>query len=445
MKSSIESVNMDDGNIQKYQIINDFNWNDLKHKETKFDKKVMGKMVNLYRLNIIPKNPSAFGTLIFYHLGNIVENLELSNETNAGLIYDRNILLNYYFQKSAYEKKVIEKGGKLVFDDLNLQRIYNELLKNDVVATISGTAKDIFFMPLCENIGYPSHIEGYNIVCNSHFFLMEKSDIDSSYDLIGTPHSLSLFDGKILFPPVNHRNALLINENDEAEIRMFGLNELVVEISGYKFKNDKNSKFYSRPGTRVTPKADKIDYIIVNDKLVAINKGGGTRIPMAGFVIQSDVEISIISTDVFYLSDKYYKFGFQVGPALMKDGEMATEMDFPFYDGTGTPYPSTVFPMDFNCSRAARIGLGEKNKKPILIWAEGSGKMGHIKGKESCGVSLSEFAQFAKSLGISNLINLDGGGSAQIIYKGKKSLKIADRLDDKITEDERPVPDVIVI
>ena len=37
------------------------------------------------------------------------------------------------------------------------------------------------------------------------------------------------------------------------------------------------------------------------------------------------------------------------------------------------------------------------------------------------------------------MINLDGGGSAQILYKNKRMLKIADRKNDKFSEAERPI------
>lgn len=446
MESIIETVYLNDGNIQKYQIIEGFDWNNLNYKETTFDKKVMRKMVNLYRLNIIPKNPMEFGILIFYHLGDEIGDLKLSQSTEVGQIFDQNILLNYYFEKNNMEGKIKEVDGKIIFEDKNLQRIFDVLLDNGLVDIVRGLNSKLMFMPMCKNIGYPSLIKGYDLVCNAHFFLMEKSDLDSAYDLLGTAHSLALFKHEIISPPLNHRNAILVKNDNSIELRVLEVGELgVVFDNNTVFRHQKNAKFYTRPENRITPKINGFDYIIVNNKIVAINEGGKSRIPMAGFVIQSDIKVDVNKTTVKYICDDCYKFGIQVGPALMKNGVMATTLDCPFYDGKGTPYPSTVYPMDFNNSRAARIGLGEKDNKPVLIWAEGSGKMGYIKGEKSCGASLSEFAKFVNSKGITNLINLDGGGSSQIIFRGERYLKIADRLDDTVTEDERPVPSVIVI
>lgn len=446
MENNIETVQLTDGNIQKYQIVSGFKWNDLNYRETVFDKRVMNKMVNLYRLNIIPKKPLEYGILIFYHLGDEIEDLKLSQDTEVGYIYDKNVLLNYYFDKNNREGKIKEIDNKMVFEDANLQSIYDILLNIGSIDIVRGDSKELFFMPMCKNIGYPSHLTGHDVICNAHFFLMEKSDRDSAYDLLGTSHSLALYKNEIVSPPLNHRNAILVKNDNTVELRVIEVSELgVVFDSTTEFRHGINSTFYTRPETRITPKTNGVDYIIVNNKVVATNEGGESRIPMAGFVIQSEIKVEVKDTFVKYICDNAYMFGLQVGPALMKNGVMATSLDCPFYDGKGTPYPSTVYPMDFNNSRAARIGLGELNNKPLLIWAEGSGKMGHIKGVESCGASLREFAQFVNFKGITNLINLDGGGSSQIIYQGKKYLKIADRLDDKVTEDERPVPSVITI
>ena len=75
----------------------------------------------------------------------------------------------------------------------------------------------------------------------------------------------------------------------------------------------------------------------------------------------------------------------------------------------------------------------------MLVWAEGAGKLRYTPGKDSCGASLSEMAELCSSLGMRNGINLDGGGSAQILLDGRRSLCISDRNPDN-TEAERAVP-----
>lgn len=274
---------------------------------------------------------------------------------------------------------------------------------------------------------------------------MDMSDKDSEFDLFGTPHGLVIYKNEILLPPLNHRNALFVDYKNNVEIKTIELEDLRIKIGSNKFIDSVNCRFFYRPDTRVTSATEGMDIIIVNKRVVAIKNGGVSKIPMAGFIIQVDKNINLNSLDVEYLFDEKYKIAIEVGPALMINGKKTTKMNCPFYEGKGTAYPSTVYPLDFNLSRAARIGLGVLNNKPIFIWAEGAGKLGFVKGKESCGASLSEFAEYCDSKGISNMINLDGGGSAQIIFNDKRYLKIADRLFDTVTEDERAVPNCWVL
>lgn len=444
METYVDTVKLDDGNIQKYQVVSGFEWDDLKYRVPDFDEKVMIKLSNLYKENIIPKNPSIYGILIFFKIPAGLE-LNLSNDTKIGLVYDDMILLNYYFQQALDNKNVEFRNDLLIFKDENLQRIFNILNDLQLVSISRGNLEKIQFMPVFEKYGFMSKLESSPLKVNSHFFLMDMTDSDSEYDLFGTPHGLVIYNNEILLPPLNHRKSLLLTNDNKVEIKNFELEKLEILIDGHCFRNNINCSFFYRPETRVTKKTCGMDIIIVNKKVVAIKIGGQSKIPMAGFVIQIENILKLNSFVVEYLCDENYKFGVQVGPALMIDGIKTTEMNCPFYNGTGTPYPSTVYPPNFDTSRASRIGLGELDGKPLLIWAEGAGKLGYIKGLESCGASLGEFATYCESKKIHNLINLDGGGSAQLIYNNKKYLKIADRLSDKVTEDERSVPNCWII
>ena len=99
----------------------------------------------------------------------------------------------------------------------------------------------------------------------------------------------------------------------------------------------------------------------------------------------------------------------------------------------------------YAAERAARIALGaDKDGKPMLLWAEGAGKLGYVPGTGSRGASLSDMAQICSELGMVNAVNLDGGGSAQILLNNKRNLLISDRNADH-TEAERPVPAALII
>ena len=81
----------------------------------------------------------------------------------------------------------------------------------------------------------------------------------------------------------------------------------------------------------------------------------------------------------------------------------------------------------------------------MLLWAEGAPKQGYTPGSDSCGASLLEMADICKSLGMYNAVNLDGGGSAQILLNNRRSLKISDRVPETAAEVERPIPIGLII
>ena len=175
MKTYIEKVKLDDGNIQKYQVVSGFEWDDLKYKVPEFDEKVMIKLSNLYKENIIPKEPLLYGILIFYKVPSTLE-LNLLNETEAGIIYDDTILLNYYFQRAVDNKKVKCIKNSLIFDDENLQRIFNTLQDLQLVSIARGKSTNIQLMPVYGKYGFMSKIKSFSLMVDSHFFLMDMSD-----------------------------------------------------------------------------------------------------------------------------------------------------------------------------------------------------------------------------------------------------------------------------
>ena len=138
------------------------------------------------------------------------------------------------------------------------------------------------------------------------------------------------------------------------------------------------------------------------------------------------------------------QFGIQVGNSIVKDGIKTGQFISQFYNIRKLekiPYPPSLYPMDFDNARAARIALGcDKDGKPMLFWAEGAGKLKYVPGKDSTGASLKEMAEIAEDLGMVNGVNLDGGGSAQILMNNKRVLRISDRNKADNSDAERLIP-----
>ena len=140
-------------------------------------------------------------------------------------------------------------------------------------------------------------------------------------------------------------------------------------------------------------------------------------------------------------------FGIQAGNSVVINGEKTEHFRSPFYNIRrlwSTSYPPSLYPLDYQRDWAPRIALGEDGSgRPMLVWAEGAGKLHYTPGKDSCGASLSEMAELCSSLGMVNGVNLDGGGSAQILLDGQRSLLISDREPDN-SEAERAIPAAII-
>ena len=111
-----------------------------------------------------------------------------------------------------------------------------------------------------------------------------------------------------------------------------------------------------------------------------------------------------------------------------------------FWNGDGPVFPPSVYPLDWEKGRAARLGLGSRDRKPLIVWVEGAKKHSYRRGVDSCGASLAEFAQICVELGVENFVSLDGGGSAQICIDNGRLLRLSDRYPHSGKDAERPVP-----
>ena len=81
----------------------------------------------------------------------------------------------------------------------------------------------------------------------------------------------------------------------------------------------------------------------------------------------------------------------------------------------------------------------------MIFWAEGAGKLRYVAGEDSTGASLTEMAEIATDIGMTNGINLDGGGSAQILLKNQRTLRISDRNVADNSDAERLVPFGLIV
>jgi hypothetical protein len=278
---------------------------------------------------------------------------------------------------------------------------------------------------------------------NASFFIMDRFDCATIYDHIGIPLGLCVKNGVVENPPLFCREALLVRKDGSTAIEAPDIRKMQVEIRGKRYRLGENARLYSRPERSHTPISGGKKLVIIGTKVVAVRERGAVSIPASGFVLQADCPAQP-GDSVTYPGFEDIAFGIQVGNSILRGGEKTERFLSRFYNIyhlQPVPFPPSLYPMDFHKSRAARIALGaDKNGKPVILWAEGAAKIGHIPGNDSRGATLADMAQFCADAGMVNAVNLDGGGSAQMLLRGKRSLRLSDRAEATGAEVERPVP-----
>lgn len=422
MKSEIKTYTYSNGEIQRVQIVECDNWNDLDFFVPKTSPEALKNIATIYQDFFVKKAPYVFGKIYVFH---IPDNYQLPFEYDEFI--DKHICASNFLRKnlhSATAKKFIK--------DLKDQG-YLYLVKGENPFLKSFVAYN--------DIGFISEYDKEaKLKVNSSFFTFDLFDCQSKYDTYATPFGLCIKQGKIISPPLFHRQAFLVDKYGHVQIRKVELEEIKINIKG---------KIYQRPDYRKTPRSKYYDLIIIGDRIVAINKGGKSIIPSSGFVINTKQDNYKVGDKVIYQGMEDIIFGIQCGNSIIVNNEKTLEFISEFYHFLkpgAVQYPPTNYPHDFYKDRAPRIALGEsQNNKPLIIWFEGSSKMKYQKAIDSCGASLSEMADILSLEKVKNAINLDGGGSAQIIINGQRELKISDRNFKNNQESERPVPIGIII
>jgi len=444
MKSQILTLKHSDGKLQRYEIISEFSFNQLDFGECKFVKKSVWGIKRLYEANIMVKDPSLFKRIIFFHFPE-KENLVLPKETEEGLFFDKQLLLTQWMEQEFKKGNLKFDGTNISCKNKSLESIIKEMKDSQLLEISIGPGKNTYFLPVSSSLGYASQSNKKNF-CNSNFFLMDPTDKDSPYDSFGTGYGLLIKDGKIILPPVLHRKAFVLDDNNKISIIVPEVSKLQIHLDG-KVYNRSNSKIFERPDALFSKSGDVTDIVISGRKVVALHKGGNSRIPMAGFVLQVKGEVNLKDLNVSYSGFENIKFAIQIGPVLIDKKNYMKSLETPFFNPEKDviAFPPTSYPLSFENGRAARIALGVKCGNPLLIWAEGPSKIDNSSGKESAGVSLKELTDFGRSLDLDYLVNLDGGGSSQMVINGTKKLRICDRDADNNLEIERPVPNFLII
>ena len=440
MQSEIKTYSYPNGDLQRVQIVRWENWRELDFLEMSYSNKALTCFSNVYRNFLVPSAPWRFGHMIMFHIPADLDVVFPFETGKHGTVADR-----LTAAAAAIQEGVRIVDGKPVFANAQVKQFYQALEARNSLRIISGKLPTTTVIPIGDCPGYLTEREAdARLKVNANFFIMDRFDCATIYDHVGTPFGLCVKDGVVSRPPLYHREALLVTENGTVDIRPMDVRELEMEINGERFFHGKNAAVYTRPkGLRVSGGKGK-KLVIVGNRVVAVCQGS-TAIPASGFVLCPRGECSVKAGDlVVYHGLEDVLFGIQVGNSIVKNGIKTEKFLSKFYNIRHlepVPYPPSLYPMDFAHARAARIALGaDKDGNPMLLWAEGAAKFGYVAGQGSCGASLSEMADICADVGMVNAVNLDGGGSAQILLNNRRTLEISDRNREDHSEAERPVP-----
>ncbi len=424
IRSEILTRRESDGEVQRTQLVRFDDWSALRFLFPA-GAGALRETAHIYRRFLIPAAPWLFGQLVLFRLPEGGDEALLA----AAETLRRGLRL---------------RDGEPVFRDGGTRSLWETLVRAGCVELVRGRLPFARILPVRGGTGLLSRCgEDARLKVNASFFIFDPFDCATRYDTIGTPFGLAVEDGALLSPPLFGREALLVYRDGRVRVETPALEALTVRIGEKSFRPGRDGAVYMRPACRKTPRGRGFDHVIVGRRLADVVAGGGAAVPASGFVLRLAEKAAAPGCALAYGGMEDVLFGIQAGNSLVRGGRKIEGFVSQFYNVRRlwrTPYPPSLYPLDYERARAARIALGaDAEGRPMLLWAEGAAKLGHVPGEDSCGASLSEFAAICADAGMVNGVNLDGGGSAQILLNGRRALRLSDRADDG-SEQERPVP-----
>lgn len=443
MKSEVRIFPYPDGEHQRVQMVYPEDWSELELLRPEPSEKAFDCFHHIYKQYLVPAAPWVFGSLVMFRLPEGVEQ-PYSYTGRYGAVADPLTAAAIGLRRG-----VQIMGEQIRFRDEKTRVFWNQLEATDSIRIVRGKLPITTIIPVGKEAGFLTRTEPEaGMKVNGSFFIMDPFDCATPYDHIGANFGLFVKDGVVAHPPLFSREALLVRHDGTVTIEQPEITNLQVQVGGEVFTHGTNAHFYSRPHRSRTPTGKKT-LIIIGRKVAAVCDGSAP-IPGSGFAICPAGECSAKAGDeVTYLGMEELRFGIQVGNSIIRDGVKTEKFISRFFNVKGISriaFPPSLYPLDFDRARAARIAIGaDREGKPVILWAEGAAKLGHKCGEDSCGASLSEMAEICEAVGLKNAVNLDGGGSAQILINNRRSLMISDRKAEDYSESERPVPMGLIV
>ncbi len=442
IKSKTRIFNYEGGEIQRVQCVYPESWESLDFFNLPGDPDAFDALCDFYDAHAVSKYPAVFGRLVFFKY-----NADIPIPKAAEKFCDPGVKDPLLKVASVFRKCLkVKKDNSIRCKDPELSDYIRKMADVGCLRVLSGNLAHTVILPVGNTLGFMSkdHADAAFKV-NASFFVMDCFDVATPYDIVGTPFGMCIKNGIMLSPPLFGREALIVTKKKEIRIVKPSIKDYSVSIGYNEFNHGINCEFLERPKKAKIHLNGKVGIAVVGRKVVAVQTSGKMYIPASGFVIRIDSAKGITAgTEVTYKGCDDILFGVQTGNSIVIDGKETKAFVSGFYNikkPWTVPYPPSLYPLNYEKSRAARIAIGaDIEGNPMIVWLEGRSKAKYIPGVESTGASLFETAKICRELGMHNGVNLDGGGSAQILLNGQRTLRISDRNPEDNTEHERPVP-----
>ncbi len=442
MESKIKTYTYPDGTVQRVQVVQLDDWNRLEFLELPGNENQLDCFASIFRQYLIPACPWLFGSLVLFSLPEGVE-VPFSRDTRYGAVAS-----GLTAAAAGMKRGLTIQRGKPRFRDAETEAFWRKLEEKDCIRVVRGRLPITTIIPVKNTPGFLSKTEpDAALKVNASFFIMDPFDCVTVYDHVGTCLGLMVKDGTITNPPLYGREALLVKTDGTVTVESWDIRDLPVEIGGRVFRDGENCRIFTRPRhPYVVGKGTKL--VIIGRHVEAVSQGA-VPVPASGYVLCPEGACGAKPGDlVSYPAMEDVAFGIQVGNSILRSGVKTSGFRSRFYNIRHlepVPYPPSLYPMNFEKSRAARIALGaDAQGRPMLLWAEGAPKLGYVPGKHSRGASLADMGEYCGDAGMVNAVNLDGGGSAQLLVDGQRYLEISDRNPDR-SQSERLVPNALIV
>lgn len=445
MRTEIRTFPRPNGELQRVLLVRWEDWNQLHFFRPQPSAEALDCFAGIYRKFLVPACPWLFGNMVLFRLPEDPVQEISGNGGKYGRTADPLTAAAVLLKAG-----VRFRGEKHVFRNPEAKALYRTLERQNCLRVVRGKLPVTTIIPVENRAGFLTEtLPEAALKVNASFFIMDRFDCATVYDHIGSPIGLCVRHGRVTNPPLYHREALMVRKDGTVAVEVPDLRKMTLVIGGREFRHGENCHIHTRPEKAwVTGGGKKL--VITGCRVAAVLEEGSVPVPASGFVLCPGEGCPVEPGEtVHYRGMEDVLFGIQVGNSVLREGKQTRGFLSSFYNIRHlepVPFPPSLYPVDFRRDRAARIVLGaDREGSPMLLWAEGAAKLGHVPGKGSCGASLEELGALCERVGMWNAVNLDGGGSAQILLKNVRQLQVSDRKEMDGSEAERPVPLGLII